>query len=133
MSAGCGQGLAGLLAGGVRRGRVRALSDKRLSVGDEVVVGIREELLLKSAFTFYLLPLLGLFASALLTAQWGLSEPLIASVGVAGFLASWLFVRRRARRHSDDPALQPVVLRVLIEAPDGLIQVNSSLRIPREQ
>jgi len=34
--------------------------------------------------------------------------------GLAGFLAAWLLVRRHARRHSDDPASQPVVLRALI-------------------
>ncbi|MBO3276491.1 SoxR reducing system RseC family protein [Pseudomonas schmalbachii] len=114
MNAGCGQGLLGMLGIGARRGRVRALTGLQLSVGDSVVFGIREDLLLKSALQFYLLPLLGLFAAALLTSQCGLSEPLVVLAGIAGFLASWSFVRRHSRRHSDDPALQPVVLRALI-------------------
>ncbi|MCY1404876.1 SoxR reducing system protein RseC [compost metagenome] len=114
INAGCGQGLLGMLGIGARRGQVRALTALQLSVGDSVVFGIREDLLLRSALQLYLLPLLGLFAAALLTSQCGLSEPLVVLAGIAGFLASWSFVRRHARRHSDDPALQPVVLRALI-------------------
>lgn len=78
-----------------------------------------EDLLLKSALLFYLSPLIGLFALALLAARLDLGEPLIIVAGLAGFLLSWLLVRRYTRRYTDDPAMQPVVLRALVGGPPG--------------
>ncbi len=54
--AGCGQGLLQQLGSTTGRGEVRALSDFPLGVGDEVVLGVREDLLLKCALMFYLFP-----------------------------------------------------------------------------
>lgn len=119
INAGCGQGLLERLGVGSGRGRVRAVSSLKLAPGDEVVLGVGEDLLLKSALLFYLSPLLGLFALALLAARIGLGEPLIIVAGLAGFLLAWLFVCRTARRHSNDPAMQPVVLRALVGGPPG--------------
>lgn len=119
VNAGCGQGLLQRLGVGAARGQVRALCDLRLAVGDAVVLGLREDLLLKSALMFYLFPLLGLIAAAALAQRCGLGEPWLIVAGLAGFLAAWLLVRRHARRHSDDPALQPVVLRALITRAEG--------------
>ncbi|MFR0689600.1 SoxR reducing system RseC family protein [Enterobacterales bacterium AE_CKDN230030158-1A_HGKHYDSX7] len=119
VNAGCGQGLLERLGVVQARGRVRALSSLKLTPGDEVVLGLDEALLLKSALLFYLLPLLGMFALALPAAHLGLGEPLIIAAGLAGFLLAWLFVRRYTRRHSDDPAMQPVVLRALVGGPPG--------------
>ncbi len=102
---------------GAGRARVRALSDLSLRVGDAVVLGIHEDLLLRASVLFYLFPLLGFFVAALLATRAGLVEPLIIVSGLAGLLAAWLLVRRHARRHADDPASQPVVLRALISGP----------------
>lgn len=78
-----------------------------------------EDLLLKSALLFHLAPLIGLFALALLAARLDLGEPLIIVAGLAGFLLAWLLVRRYSRCHSDDPAMQPLVLRALVGGPPG--------------
>lgn len=123
-SAGCGHGLAERL--GVFRGRgrmspltLRNPASSSLKPGDGILLGMDEDLLLKSALLFYLSPLIGMFALALLAARLDLGEPLIIVAGLAGFLLAWLFVRRRARRHMDDPAMQPVVLRALVGGPPG--------------
>lgn len=115
-NAGCGQGLMQRLGVGAGRARVRALSDLSLRVGDAVVLGIHEDLLLR-ACPLLSFPLLGFFVAALLATRAGLVEPLIIVSGLAGLLAAWLLVRRHARRHADDPASQPVVLRALISGP----------------
>lgn len=47
-NAGCGQGLMQRLGVGAGRARVRALSDLSLRVGDAVVLGIHEDLLLRA-------------------------------------------------------------------------------------
>jgi sigma-E factor negative regulatory protein RseC len=123
-NAGCGQGLLERLGVARGRGQVRALSPQDstapgLAPGDAVVLGVDEALLLKSALLIYLFPLLGLFALALLAARLGLGEPIIIVAGLAGFLLAWLLVRRVSRRHADDPAMQPVVLRALVGGPPG--------------
>ncbi|WP_455231922.1 SoxR reducing system RseC family protein [Geopseudomonas aromaticivorans] len=115
-NAGCGQGLMEKLGVGQRRGYVRALTDLQLAVGDGVVIGIREDLLLRSSLQVYLLPLLGLFAGAML-AQWlALPEAFVILLALGGFSAVWWRVRRLSRRGVDDPAMQPVVLRAQLAA-----------------
>nr|WP_298142355.1 SoxR reducing system RseC family protein [uncultured Pseudomonas sp.] len=112
--AGCGQGVLDKLGVEGRRGHVRALCDLQLEIGDAVVIGVREDLLVRGALLVYLIPLLGLFAGALL-AQWlTLGEPLVIVGAALGFLLSWILVRWRSARSADDPALQPVVVRALL-------------------
>lgn len=115
-NAGCGQGVMDKLGVGQRFARVRALTDLRLAVGDGVVIGIREELLLSRSLRVYLLPLLGLFAGAML-AQWlALAESFVILAGLGGFSAVCWWVRLLNRRDAGDPALQPVVLRAELAA-----------------
>lgn len=111
---GCGQGLMDQLGVRERRGLVRAVSELHLRVGDSVVVGIREDVLLKGAVLVYLFPLLALFAAALLVSQLGFAEPYVILAGLAGFLGAWLVVRARSRRVACDPHHQPVVLRAML-------------------
>ena len=91
-NAGCGQGLMQRLGVGAGRARVRALSDLSLRVGDAVVLGIHEDLLLRASVLFYLFPLLGFFVAALLATRAGLVEPLIIVSGLAGLLAAGAFL-----------------------------------------
>ncbi|EWC39278.1 transcriptional regulator [Pseudomonas stutzeri] len=114
---GCGQGLMDTLGVREKRGLIRALSDLRLQVGDSVVVGIREEVLLRGAVLVYLLPLIMLMGAATVAAQFSAPEPVVILTGFGGFFVSWLVVRMRARRTAGDPSLQPVVLRAMLAGP----------------
>lgn len=114
VKAGCGQGLLDQLGAGGRRGYVRALSDLHLSVGDAVVIGVREELLVRGSLLVYLLPLLGLFAGAIVAGQLALSEPWVILSALSGFVVACAGVRWRSHQASADPFLQPVVLRTLL-------------------
>jgi sigma-E factor negative regulatory protein RseC len=118
-NAGCGQGLLDKLGVSGRRGYVRALSDLQLAVGDAVVLGVREDLLVRGSLLVYLFPLLGLLASALLAEKLGLAEPQVILASFLGFAASWFGVRWRSVRTAGDPALQPVVLRALLVGAAG--------------
>ncbi|MDM9653117.1 SoxR reducing system RseC family protein [Pseudomonas wenzhouensis] len=113
-NAACGQGLMDRLGVGRQRGYVRALTQAQLAVGDTVIIGVREDLLVRSSILVYLLPLLGLFAAALLAEGLMLPESLVIVAGQSGLLLSWLLVRWRAARVAENPALQPVVLRTLL-------------------
>lgn len=116
--AGCGQGLMNSLGVGERRGRVRALTDAHMRLGDPVTIGVREDVLLNGSIQVYLLPLLGLFAMALLADGLGAAEPGVILSGLAGLLGTWIYIRWRSLRTADDPATQPVVLRAC-PATDG--------------
>lgn len=118
-NAGCGQGLLDKLALGSQRGTVRALTDLQLAVGDEVVIGVREDLLLRSAVQVYLLPLLALLAGALLAEYFALGEPISIFAGLSGLLVTGGLVRWRSRRVADDPLLQPLVLRAMLLSTTG--------------
>lgn len=113
-SAGCGQGLMEKLGVGRGRNLVRALCQLHLDVGDPVVIAIREDLLVRGALLLYLLPLVGLFAAALLVQALGASEPITVISGLAGLALGLLLVRRRSQRVADNPDLQPVVLKALL-------------------
>ena len=114
VKAGCGQGLLEQLGASGRRGYVRALSHLQLNVGDAVVIGVREDLLVRGSVLVYLLPLFGLFAAAVLAEQMALSEPWVIFSALIGFLLACCAVRWRSRSTAGDPDLQPVVLRALL-------------------
>jgi sigma-E factor negative regulatory protein RseC len=116
---GCGQGLVDRLGIRERRGLILALCDLRLSVGDTVVVGIRESVLLHGAVLVYLFPLIMLFIFAVVASQLSAPEPYVMLAGLGGFLVAWLLVRKRSQQSSIDPALQPVVLRAALAAKAG--------------
>jgi len=118
---GCGQGLMDRLGVREQRGTLRALSDLQLQIGDSVVVGIREDVLLRGAFLVYLLPLLMLFAASLVATQLALTEPFVIIAGLGGFMVSWLWVRKRSQKSAGDAALQPVVLRAMLVGAPGMI------------
>lgn len=114
---GCGQGLMDTLGVRERRGLIRALCDLQLQVGDSVIVGIREDVLLRGAVLVYLLPLIMLMAAATVAAQFTVRESIIILAGLGGFFVSWLLVRMRSRSTAGDPNLQPVVLRAMLAGP----------------
>jgi sigma-E factor negative regulatory protein RseC len=100
-----------------RRGLIRALSDLQLQVGDSVIVGIREDVLLRGAVLVYLFPLMMLMAAAATAAQFSAREPIVIAAGLGGFFVSWLIVRIRSRNTANDPKLQSVVLRAMLAGP----------------
>lgn len=111
-NAGCGTAtLAKIWTG--KRMRVRALSDLPLQPGDEVIVGVADGMLLRGALLAYLLPLMLLFAGAILgqTAFASAGEEPIVLSALAGLGLGFLAVRALSRRFQNDIRYQPVVLR----------------------
>lgn len=123
-SKGCGHALLdGQRAGA--RARVRALSALPLRVDDLVVIGIPEGLLIRGALMVYLLPLLLLFAGALIGQQFvsSLADP-AAVGGVAGLVCGFLINRWYSVRHRRDPAMHPQVLRHQANDPLSCVQLR---------
>lgn len=109
--AGCGQVLMDRLGGARQRGYIRALSDQQLHVGAAVVIGVREEFLVRGSLLVYLLPLFGFFACGLLAQGLGLGEPLAIFAGGLGFILACSMVCWLSWCNRDNPAMQPMVLR----------------------
>jgi sigma-E factor negative regulatory protein RseC len=109
---------------GQRRNRVRVLSELPLRRGDRVVIGIRENALVRGSLAVYAVPLVlllgGAVSGTVLAQSLRLENADLASVllGMGGLAAGLWWLKRFTRRIRDDRDFQPVVLRKL--APAGL-------------
>ncbi|VAW78895.1 Sigma factor RpoE regulatory protein RseC [hydrothermal vent metagenome] len=126
---GCGSAtLAKVL--GKRRTLVRVLSDLPLAVGDRVVIGIREQALVRGSLAVYAVPLMLLLAGAVLgelgAAQglWASAEAASVLLGLSGLMAGLLWLRIFTQRIRHDTNYQPVVLRRIATATMNHITVS---------
>ncbi len=121
--AGCGQALLAKVGSGAKRGFIRALTDRSWQVGDEVFIGIPEDAVVRGALWVYMVPLLGLFVSALLAQALGVTEPLVIGAAMVGLIAGFAVVRWHGQRAQRDPQMMPQVLRsagqMMPFAPEG--------------
>lgn len=108
--AGCGQALLSKLGSGPSQGFVRALTERNWQIGDEVLIGVPEDAVVRSAMWAYLVPLVGLFAAALFAQGLGWSEPQLILLSVLGLLAGFVVVRWHDHKVQEDPQLQPQVI-----------------------
>lgn len=109
---GCGQSLLARLAGHssylwvLLEGR----DSRAYQLGDEIQLGIPEDVVVKGSLFVYLLPLLLMILGSGLAHSWFASEGLSVLGALAGLLFGGLVVRWRAQQTRFDPRLQPVLL-----------------------
>jgi len=112
---GCGTATLGKVMGN-RVTRVRAVNSLPLDLGEQVIVGLPEQVFVIGSLIIYLLPLVGLFLGAGLV-QFGLgrhgAEWLTALGGVAGLMLALLWMRRFSHRFTIQ--YLPVVLRSVVQ------------------
>lgn len=101
---------------GGKASRMRALNQARADVGDLVVVGMREQALVRGSIALYAAPLLAMFIGALLGEQLGLGYQAVgegpaSGGGVAGLLLGFVWLRGFAQRISRDGCYQAVILK----------------------
>lgn len=118
LNKGCGSAVLAKVLG-ARRTRIKALSTLDAEVGDEVMLGLAEDALIRGSLILYALPLATLFMGALageymhtllfLTPD----ESWTVLVALVGLMAGFWGVGHFARRITHDPRYQPVVLRRL--------------------
>lgn len=117
---GCGQSVLQRLGLGARQGFVRVLHERNASgyrVGDEIIIGIPENAVLHGSAVVYLLPLVTLFAGALLAQAFGAAESSIVVAGLFGMGLGFAAVRWHGRRVGDNPAYMPRVVGRAMDAP----------------
>lgn len=119
---GCGTATLAKVLGN-KRSRVRALNPQATAVmvGDEVIIGINEQALVRGSLAVYTVPLLTLFVfgflGQLLTDQLLMTNQDILPIvsGLMGLLLGFLWVRRFTRLIADNDRYQPVLLRRVLQ------------------
>ena len=112
-SHGCGQKALNSLSSG-RSSQVRVARSLNVEVGDQVLIGIEEEALVRASFLAYLLPIITLILGAALAEKaLQLSDPLVALAGLVSLLLGVLLVKTLSLRLSCNPAYHPQLLRKL--------------------
>ena len=114
---GCGTATLAKVLGN-KRTRVRVLNPRstKVSIGDEIVVGIEEQALVRGSLAIYMAPLLALFLSGLLgdalAAQLNIARPeiFIIIISLIGLGLGFVWVKRFSRVISSDSRYQPVLL-----------------------
>lgn len=109
---GCGQRVLGEALSSASRLRVvvGGRPVDQYKVGQQVVIGIPEHVVVLGSLGVYLLPLLCLVGAALLASAVDASEGLVALSGGAGLLTGGLLVRLHSRCYRNSPDIQPVLL-----------------------
>jgi sigma-E factor negative regulatory protein RseC len=117
---GCGGGVLGRLLGD-RLHKVRAATGTvTVAAGDQVLIGLGEEVVLRAAAAVYLVPLVLALAGAVAATALVDGGDLAAFAGAAaGLLLGLRWARGYSRRHAADASLQPVILRRANEAGCG--------------
>ncbi len=101
---------------GRRFTRFQATNTVNARVGDEVVVGLAEEAMLKGSILVYLMPLLAMIVSAVLADSLipfdaAARDVLVLFAAVAGFVLMLVVSRRFLSSRRNRSQLQPVVIR----------------------
>ncbi|UCD33503.1 MAG: SoxR reducing system RseC family protein [Desulfobacterales bacterium] len=96
----------------------QVLNKAGAKAGDLVTVSLDSEMILKNAAVLYLLPVVGLVASALLgadlSADWGVSETQAAiGFGVAGLCLGFFIAVFISKRMSANNRLTPIISRII--------------------
>ena len=113
---GCGHGILNRMSSGSRN-YIRVLLAGQLSaqyaLDDQVRIAIPEQVVVRSSFVMYVLPLFCMLAMAVALSKWFPLQPadLMSGLGaVLGFLLGILLVRLHAHRHRDNLEFQPRLL-----------------------
>ena len=113
---GCGISLLDKF-GKPRQQQVKALNRANAQCGDQVIVGLDEQALVRGSAMVYLSPLAGLFGGAALGEALApynsllAAEPTSILLGLAGLAGGLFYLHHYSRRNSADPRYQPIVLR----------------------
>ena len=116
VSSGCGTGVVSKVVG-QRATRVRAINEINAKVGDEIIIGLHDQALVRGSLAVYAAPLIAMLLMALLgdfvggELQLDSHEGLTVIFGLAGLGLGFLWVRNFSRRIADDVRYQPVILR----------------------
>ena len=111
-SAGCGNALLDNIFQKSNR-PLRVLPADGIEEGDEVIIGLQEDALLRGSFAVYSIPLLLMLVFSMLVSFFfdGLSDGWIVLSGLAGLMAGFAWLKLYSAGIRNDARYQPVILR----------------------
>lgn len=113
---GCGAGVLGRLFGN-RTSAIEVTAPMAVAPGDGVLIGVPEDLVLRSAMRIYVVPLalffLGALAGHVVAGNTGGGELVTVLGGALGGFAGFASTARWSRARRDDGACRPVILQRL--------------------
>lgn len=122
---GCGQGVLSRISDG-KANQVLVANTLKLKVGDEVLLGIPEDMLVKASFVVYLIPLLCMITAAAITDKWLLAgEGWTALAGIVGLMSGFLIVKGYSGYHANDQRFCPKMIRPMGHSAPQPLQINS--------
>ena len=110
-----------------RHNQLKVLNPVHAKPGEQVVIGLQEQALLKISFLAYLFPLFSMISGAILAH--GLASYFDLSVGelpqviggLLGLIGGLFLLKKLARKKRHDPGYQAVILRHASSAPVQLV------------
>ncbi len=108
-----------VLAGLFKRhdNELRVLNSLDVHPGEEVIIGVQEQALVKLSLLAYLMPIMGMIAGAIVTDRWvrdylSMSGELPQIIGgIMGLAGGFWLLQRFSRSRHNDPEYQAVILR----------------------
>jgi len=85
-------------------------SELDIAIGDELIVGLQEDALIKGSFIVYTVPLLLMLIVSVVAKQISGSEPVSIMGAVTGFILGLLYVRYFSRSVQDDERFHPIII-----------------------
>jgi len=107
---------------GQKRTRLQVMNPNRYEVGDEVVLGLQENALIKGSLMLYALPLLFMFGFAMLgyvvffLYEITYTEGFKILFSISGLAAGFFWVSKYSKKISNDPNFQAVILSKIKES-----------------
>jgi sigma-E factor negative regulatory protein RseC len=96
--------------------KVRVLNQIQAKIGEQVILGLNENALLRGAFAAYFMPILMMLVSVgLIRWLWQPTSELIEiGAGLMGFAVGLFWLRRFSHQIASDARYQPVILRRVV-------------------
>jgi len=107
---------------GQKRTRLQVLNPNRYEVGDDVVLGLQENALIKGSLMLYALPLLFMFGFAIagysvfFLYEMAYNEGYKILFSLSGLIAGFIWVSKYSKKISNDPNFQAVILSKIKES-----------------
>lgn len=103
-----------------------ASSHNDLAVGNQVVIGVPESVVVKGSFLVYIMPLITMVVAVVAgRIMWGQSDTVTIFCAATGLAAGFILMQRHAKKSKNNPDLQPVLLEVFNQ---GCPPENISIR-----
>lgn len=108
---GCGQSALAKM-GQQHKNHVRAISSLNHQIGDEVVIGVPEDVVMKGTLVAYMMPLVFMLVAAITADSMNAGDLWVSLSGLIGLAIGFVMVRLHFLKVRTDTRYQPVVLRM---------------------